>query len=107
MDPVIANVEQAEAWNGQEGAHWVAHQERYDAMSAAFTPHLFEAAAIGEGDDVLDIGCGNGITTRLAAARAGKGRVVGVDLSAQMLERAHSLACDEGLRNVTFERGDA
>jgi SAM-dependent methyltransferase len=37
---------------------------------------------------VLDIGCGNGQTTRLAARRASKGRAVGFDLSAPMLERA-------------------
>jgi SAM-dependent methyltransferase len=107
MDRVIANVEQAEAWNGDEGAHWVAHQDRYDAMNAAFTEHLLAAAAIGERESVLDIGCGNGKTTRLAAERASSGRTVGVDLSAPMLERARTIAREDGITNVTFEQGDA
>ena len=33
-----ANSEQASAWNGDAGKHWVAHQDRYDAMSEPFTP---------------------------------------------------------------------
>ena len=70
----VANIEQAEAWNNEEGQHWAAHQDRYDAMSGAFTEHLLGAAAITETDTVLDIGCGNGQTTRLAAQRASRGR---------------------------------
>ena len=103
----VANIEQAEAWNNEEGQHWAAHQNRYDAMSGAFTEHLLGAAAITETDTVLDIGCGNGQTTRLAAQRASRGRAVGLDLSAPMLERAAATAAGEGIANVTFEQGDA
>ena len=37
------NLEQADAWNGDEGIHWVEHQARYDAMMHRLTPRLLEA----------------------------------------------------------------
>jgi SAM-dependent methyltransferase len=103
----IANTQQAQAWNGWEGEHWAQHADRYDAMNGGFNDALFAAAAIGEKDRVLDIGCGVGQTTRLAARQATNGHVVGIDLSAPMLSRARARATTAGLANVTFEQGDA
>ncbi|HEY8478631.1 MAG TPA: methyltransferase domain-containing protein [Spirillospora sp.] len=105
--PRIVNVEQYEAWNGYEGRHWADNYERYDAGNGAFNGFLLEGAAIGPRDRVLDIGCGSGQVTRLAARRAVLGGATGVDLSAPMLTRARILAEKEGLANVTFEQGDA
>ncbi|MFI6510484.1 class I SAM-dependent methyltransferase [Streptosporangium sp. NPDC050855] len=69
---------------------------------------LFRAAArVGPRDRVLDIGCGTGQSTREAARAAATGSVVGVDLSAPMLERARRLSDDEGLTNITYRRADA
>ena len=93
--------------DGDEGAHWASHQGRYDTMSAAFTPHLFGAAAIRTTDQVLDVGCGCGLSTRQAARTVSNGRAVGIDLSAPMLERARATAVVEGITNVIFEQGDA
>ncbi|MEU7072332.1 methyltransferase domain-containing protein [Streptomyces narbonensis] len=73
----------------------------------AFNAPLFAAAGITAQDRVLDVGCGTGQTTRLAAQRAYDGNVVGIDLSAPMLERARHDAATEGLDNVIFEQGDA
>lgn len=56
---------------------------------------------------MLDIGCGAGQTTREAARVAVEGSVVGVDVSAEMLEIARRRSAEEGLRNVEFEQGDA
>lgn len=103
----VVNREQADAWNGDEGNHWAAHQDRYDAMNEPFTLALLEAAALAPTDEVLDVGCGCGYTTRAAGRAARRGRAVGVDLSAPMLERARAAAAEEGLGNVTFEQGDA
>lgn len=103
----IANRQQAEAWNGWEGILWAEHPERYDGMMGSFNAPLFAAADITAQDRVLDVGCGTGRTTRLAAQRAHDGNVVGIDLSAPMLERARRDAAAEGLGNVTFEQGDA
>ncbi|MFJ5774301.1 class I SAM-dependent methyltransferase [Streptomyces sp. NPDC093094] len=103
----IANRQQAQAWNDWEGVHWAEHHERYNAMMEAFDGALFAAADIGTHDRVLDIGCGTGRTTCLAGRRARHGSVVGIDLSAPMLERARREAAAECLGNVTFEQGDA
>ncbi|MFI0410826.1 class I SAM-dependent methyltransferase [Actinomadura sp. 3N508] len=102
----IVNVHQAEAWNGYEGRHWADHHDRYDAGNSVFNEPLLDEAAIGPHDRVLDLGCGNGQLTRLAARRARLGGATGVDLSEPMLARARSLAAEEDVQNVTFERGD-
>ncbi len=101
----IANTSQAEAWNGWEGDHWAAHPERYDGLVEGFDDALFSAAAIGAGDHVLDVGCGAGLVTRRAAGIAAQ--VLGIDLSAAMLERARADAARHAVGNVTFEQGDA
>ncbi|MEU6663650.1 methyltransferase domain-containing protein [Streptomyces sp. NPDC046821] len=103
----IANRQQAEAWNGWEGVLWAERPERYNGMLSAFNAPLFAAADVAAQDRVLDVGCGTGQTTRLAARRAYDGNVVGIDLSAPMLERARRDAAAEDLDNVTFEQGDA
>ncbi|SCL24563.1 Methyltransferase domain-containing protein [Micromonospora rhizosphaerae] len=101
----VVNQHQAEAWNGYEGRHWADHQARYDAVNSGFNDVLL--TAVEPGDRVLDVGCGNGQLTRLAARRAGAGRAVGIDLSAPMLDRARASAADEGVGNVEFVRADA
>ncbi|MBY8849694.1 class I SAM-dependent methyltransferase [Saccharothrix longispora] len=101
----VVNTHQAEAWNGYEGRHWAEHQARYDEVNSGFNEVLLDAAGIGPHDRVLDIGCGNGQVTRLAAAR-GAG-AVGIDLSAPMLARARLSAVAEDVDDVVFEQGDA
>ncbi len=107
MTDHVVNVEQAQEWDGREGDHWVKHADRYDALSQRITPHLMEAAAVGAADRVLDVGCGCGLTTRSAARAASGGSVLGIDLSAAMLQEAERRARAEGLTNVRFEQGDA
>jgi SAM-dependent methyltransferase len=103
----IANREQADAWNGDEGAHWAANADRYNASTAAYDHPLFAAVRIQPTDVVLDVGCGCGSTTRAAARHASAGSATGVDLSAPMLEVARAQAKAEGLTNVTFTQADA
>ncbi len=79
----------------------------YDAELRAHHEHLRAAYGIGAGDEVLDIGCGTGLTTREAARAAAPGRVVGVDVSERMLQRARQLTAAERLANVRYELGDA
>ncbi len=76
----------------------------YDAELRAHHEHLRAAYGIGSGDAVLDVGCGTGLTTREAARLAAPGRVVGVDVSETMLDRARELTA---LDNVRYELGDA
>jgi SAM-dependent methyltransferase len=79
----------------------------YDVELRAHHEHLRAAYGISRGEEVLDIGCGTGLTTREAARAAAPGHVVGVDLSERMLERARQLTKAEGLGNVSYELGDA
>jgi len=79
----------------------------YDAELRAHQEHLRAAYGIAPGDEVVDLGCGTGLTTREAARAAAPGRVVGVDVSERMLERARELTAAEGLDNARYELGDA
>lgn len=101
------NAHQNEAWNGYEGQHWADEHERWSVTLASANEPLFAAARIGADDRVLDIGCGTGETTRLAATDAANGSVLGVDISEPMLRRARELSSADGLRNVAYERCDA
>jgi SAM-dependent methyltransferase len=102
-----SNADQAKAWDGGEGAYWAAHADHFDRSIAAYHLPFMDAAAIGTGEQVLDMGCGTGQTTRDAARRAPAGGALGVDLSAEMIGLARRLAEAEGLGNARFEQADA
>ena len=103
----MQNDEQFDYWNGPEGQHWADRETTFDAMLAAFVDPLLDAAAIADGDHVLDVGCGNGATSFAAARRTPNGRVVGVDISGPMLTRSRARAADQGIGNVEFVHADA
>jgi len=64
-------------------------------------------ASLKEGDTVLDLGSGAGFDCFLAANRVGeKGRVIGVDMTPEMLENARSNARKSGYTNVEFRLGE-
>lgn len=72
------------------------------------TTGVLEAAEVQPGHRVLDVGCGHGDVTLLAAHRVGpRGLVLGVDESAPMIERARQRAHAAGLANVGFVHADA
>ena len=65
-------------------------------------------ANLKPGEVVLDIGSGGGLDAFLAAERVGPGgRVIGVDMTTEMLERARASAQRSGIRNVEFRQGYA
>ena len=107
MPVAASNVEQAAAWDGDEGAYWAQHARRFDDAIAGHHHRFLGVLDLATDSRVLDIGCGTGQTTRDTARRAPTGSALGVDLSARMLEVARHQATAEGLRNVTFERADA
>jgi SAM-dependent methyltransferase len=102
-----SNVEQLRAWDGDEGDYWADNAEYFDRSVAVYHRRLMTAAAIGERDHVLDVGCGTGKTTRDAARAASAGYALGVDLSSHMLDYARRRATEEGVANVTFAQADA
>ncbi len=64
-------------------------------------------ASLKEGEVVLDLGSGGGIDCFLAASKVGKnGRVIGVDMTPEMLERARENASKGNYRNVDFRLGE-
>lgn len=79
----------------------------YDAELQLHTAPLLAACAIRSHEQVIDIGCGTGQTTREAARLAVTGSALGVDITESMIIRARALAAAEGLRNVQFEYADA
>jgi SAM-dependent methyltransferase len=105
VDP--SNAAQLRAWDGDEGAFWAAHADHFDRSVAAYHDALMDAVAVGRSDRVLDVGCGTGQVARDAARVAVAGSVLGVDLSAAMLDVARQRAAADGLSNVTFEQSDA
>ena len=103
----IANPDMAAAWDGAEGEHWAVHADRYEAITARYWEHLRRSVPIAADDVVLDIGCGTGKSSRDLARVVTSGSVLGVDLSARMLQRGRAAAEREGLANVVFEQADA
>jgi arsenite methyltransferase len=64
-------------------------------------------AALKEGETVIDLGSGGGFDCFLAAAKVGeKGRVIGVDMTPEMLARARENAAKSGYNNVEFRLGE-
>ena len=89
------------------GEFRIRHADLCDAEVRLHDERFRAATGVGPRDRVLDIGCGTGQSTREAARAAGAGTVLGVDLSAGLLELARRLTDREGLRNVSYLQADA
>ncbi len=109
MDRIVTegpNAQQIEYWNEMSGARWVEMNDVIDAQLSPLGEAAMEYAAIANGERVLDVGCGCGQTSLQLADRVGDtGSVLGVDISAVMLERARERAA--GRANTEFRNADA
>lgn len=66
----------------------------------------FALRTLEPGEHVVDVGSGSGFDSFLAAAAVGdSGRVIGVDMTPEMLGRARRAASDMGMGNVEFREG--
>lgn len=100
---------------GSQAAKQVGYDDRLlqglpDEAVAAFAgvanPFHFGLPAAGE--RVVDIGSGAGMDSMIAARAVGDtGKVIGVDMTPEMLERARAAAGAAGLSNVEFREGFA
>lgn len=64
-------------------------------------------AGLQEGETVLDLGSGGGIDVFLAAKKVGaKGKVIGVDMTEEMVNKSSALATKYGYPNVEFRLGE-
>lgn len=85
------NADQVEYWNGDVGQRWARSQDRLDRAFQPLTAALMERAAPRPGERAADIGCGCGDLSLMLADRLGaEGRVLAVDVSRPMLERARA-----------------
>ncbi|MGE4431465.1 MAG: class I SAM-dependent methyltransferase [Sphingobium sp.] len=80
--------------------------DRFESMLAPLGEALLARARLGQGERVIDIGCGGGWTSRAAAAVVGPtGSVRGVDISPLLVQEAARRA--KGIANLAFTHGDA
>ena len=87
------------------GRSWASEWERTDRSFAAMTPHLLRSIAALPGDSIVDIGCGAGeVSLALADTRPGA-RVLGIDISADLVATATIRA--QGRANCAFALADA
>ena len=77
-----------------------------ESFAGTGNPFLF--GDLQPGETVLDVGCGSGFDTLQAAQQVGpSGKVVAVDMTAEMLAKASAGAEQMGLRNVEVRQGYA
>jgi arsenite methyltransferase len=74
--------------------------------SFAGVGYFFDLAALQEGERVIDLGSGSGMDVFFAAVRVGEGGVVvGVDYTAEQLDKSRRLAAEAGLGHVELREG--
>ncbi|MFV1987789.1 MAG: methyltransferase domain-containing protein [Gemmatimonadota bacterium] len=74
--------------------------------SFAGTGNPFSMGDLASGETVLDIGCGAGMDTLIAARQVGPdGHVIAVDMTGAMLRKAERCATEVGLTNISFREG--
>lgn len=74
--------------------------------SFAGVGYYFDLADLRERESVLDLGSGSGMDAFIAANQVGPtGRVIGIDMTDDQLEKAEQLSVRAGYRNVEFRRG--
>lgn len=85
---------------------WLAGIPEPSIASFAGTGSPFSIAELSEGEHVVDVGCGAGIDSLIAARMVGpSGRVIGIDMTPAMLDKARASATAIGATNVEFRQG--
>jgi arsenite methyltransferase len=75
--------------------------------SFAGVANPWELGRLSAGERVLDLGCGAGTDSLVAAQMVGPdGSVVGIDMTPEMLAKAHRAAAEMGAANVEFVEGE-
>ena len=82
---------------------WQRNRERMTGPASVITEKLVAASGVRPGDKVLDLACGVGDPAFTLAETVGpSGRVLGLDLSPEMVAAASSWAGQQGVENVEF-----
>ncbi len=99
---------------GPESAKSLGYQaEEIDTLPTSVTESFagvgnpFSLGRVETDETVLDLGCGAGMDSILAAGRVGPaGKVIGVDMTREMIDKAKGNARSMGLTNTEFLQGD-
>lgn len=95
--------------------HYVFSEYEYENLRLTYQGNLLKEISedfivrlgFKPGLKVLDLGCGTGEFTFIAAEKVGKkGKVVGIDRSTSAIKEAKDRAKELGFHNITFEEGD-
>ena len=87
---------------------WLAGIPESSIESFAGTGNPFSLGPVGPGENVVDVGCGAGIDSLIAASMGGPaGRVIGVDMTTAMLAKARRAATEARRDNVDFRESTA
>ena len=87
---------------------WLAGVPEASLVSFAGTGNPFSLRALGAGERVVDVGCGAGIDSLIAARMVGPtGNVIAADMTPAMLEKARRSAVEAGLDKVEFHEAFA
>jgi arsenite methyltransferase len=85
---------------------WLQGVPEASIESFAGTGNPFSLGKLEPGARVVDVGCGAGIDSLIASGMVGpEGRVVGVDMTEAMLDKATASAKADGRQNVEFRQG--
>ena len=99
------NADQAAFWSGDAGQRWVTYQDMLDQQMLPVLEQVLQRAGLQAGQQVLDVGCGTGQSSLMAAEAVGlQGHVLGADISPVMVAQARKRAA--GLSQVKFSEVD-
>ena len=98
-----SNEEQKDYWTNSAGKLWVKDKVEKDNMLEPLGNYALSKFNIIEGMNVLDIGCGTGITTTQIAKKINNiGNVSGLDFSETMINEAIKYSEKLGIKNINF-----
>jgi SAM-dependent methyltransferase len=104
----VVNRAQRDYWETDGPRQYQQFGDTNEALIGPFGQAMLDAAQLRPGERVLDVGCGFGTSTLEAAERvAPSGRVVGVDISAAMLQPARQRIASAGVDNIELLHADA
>jgi SAM-dependent methyltransferase len=85
---------------------WLSGIPEASVESFAGTGNPFSLGALRSGEQVVDVGCGAGLDSLIAATMVGPaGHVIGVDMTDAMLAKARHSAAEAGMSTVEFRKG--
>jgi SAM-dependent methyltransferase len=95
-------------WQGDRGARWLLDLDLNETMLAPLGAAILAHAGFGAGEQVLEVGCGGGATSRAIATAVGtSGTVLGVDIAPGLVAESARRAREEQLTQLHFAAGDA